>query len=229
MRRLLPSVLLPFSVLMVLTACGPAPIEPAPEGPLFDAADAAGAPPIKDGLWLADGPDCKVDADQSAYDWPSCSRWFVIRDGERQTFAPSSGDRKVGTWLRERIVVAAGEPRIIQSAGTTAQGETVIGYLAMSPIAFDPNNGPITSLQTWTIDCTPPTKQDLRNHWLHEHPDKAGEELARKPDPEPEELVTYPGYDPQCHPRTKDAVRGAATGSRTLAVRTVYRWVRDNP
>lgn len=224
MRRLLPPALL-----LVLAACGPAPPTAAPEGPLFSAADAAGAPAIKEGLWLADGPDCKVDADQSAYEWPACARWFVIRGGERQTFAPSQTDRRLGTWLRERIVVAAGEPRIVQTSGITAQGEAVIGYLAMSPFAQDPDGGPINALQTWTIDCTPPTRQELRNHWLHEHPDKAGEELAPKPEPPPEGLVTYPGYDPQCRPRTKEAVRGAAIGSRTLAVRTVYRWVRDNP
>ncbi len=214
--------------LLLLAACGPAPPTLAPEGPLFAAKDAVGAPPIKDGLWLADGPECKVDADQSAYDWPACARWFVVRDGERRTFAPSSGDRHVGTWLIERIVVAAGEPRVIQSAGTTAEGQTVISYQAMSSIAQEAG-GPITSLQTWTIDCTPPTKQDLRNHWLHEHPEKAGEDLAPKSDPEPDELVTYPGYDVQCHPRTQAAVRGAAAGSRTLAVRTVFRWVRLNP
>lgn len=224
MRRMLPAALL-----LTLAACGPPPIQPAPEGPLFAAADAAGAPPIKDGLWLADGPDCKVEADRSAYDWPACARWFVVQNGERRTFAPSQRDRHVGDWLTERIVVAAGEPRIIQTAGVTASGGTAIGYLAMSPIAYDPDGGPITSLQTWTIDCSPPTKQDLRNHWLHEHPEKAGEELARKPEPEPEELVTYPGYDPQCRPRTQAAVRGAAAGSRTLAVRTVYRWVRAAP
>src|SRR3569623_3734682 len=101
MRRLLPPALL-----LTLAACGPAPPTLAPEGPLFAARDAAGAPPIKDGLWLADGPVCKVDAAQSAYDWPACARWFVVQEGERRTFAPSTGDRHAGTWLRERIVVA---------------------------------------------------------------------------------------------------------------------------
>lgn len=212
--------------LLLLAACGPAPPTLAPEGPLFAAKDAAGAPPIKDGLWLADGPVCKVDAEPSAYDWPACARWFVVQGGERRLFTASAGDRHVGIWLREWIVVAAGEPRIIQTAGVTDQGQTAIGYLAMSSIAQDPGGGPITSLQIWTIDCQPPSQEDLHNHWLHEHPDKAGEELARKPEPEPDGLVTYPGYDPQCHPRTQAAVRGAAAGSRTLAVRTVYRWVR---
>ncbi|MDQ0462439.1 hypothetical protein QO010_000187 [Caulobacter ginsengisoli] len=213
---------------LLLAACGPAPPTAAPEGPLFAAKDADGAPPVRDGLWLSDGPVCEVDAAQSAYDWPACARWFVLENGERRVFTPSAGDRTKGTWLRERWIVAAGEPRIIQSAGITAEGKPVWGYQAMSPIATDAQ-GRITSLQTWNIDCSPPTKQDLRNHWLHEHPEKAGEDLATKPEPEPDEPVRYPGYDPLCQPRTQAVVRGAAAGSRTLAVRTVWRWVRETP
>jgi hypothetical protein len=214
-----------LTLALLLAACGPAPPSLAPEGPLFAVKDAAGAPPVLDGLWLSDGPVCKVDAAQPAYDWPACARWFVLKDGERRVFQPSATDRTQGTWSREQWIVAAGEPRVIQSAGRTNEGKPVWGYQAMSSIAQDAQ-GRITSLQTWSIDCTPPTKEDLRNHWLHEHPDKAGEDPAVKPEPEPDELQTYPGYDLQCQPRTQAAVRGAAAGSRTLAVRTVWRWVR---
>jgi hypothetical protein len=55
--------------------------------PLFTAADAAGAPRLRDGIWLMEeavDPDdeaCVFNLRRSVKRWPDCADWALIREG----------------------------------------------------------------------------------------------------------------------------------------------------
>jgi len=85
------------------------------------AADAAGAPHLREGLWRTEDPKCKVDEAKPAERWPACASWFHVR-GNR-SFAPRwigtgtdyAHNREVVGWTESAIVLAGGAPAILQS------------------------------------------------------------------------------------------------------------------
>lgn len=93
------------------------------QAPWFDPVDAAGAPPLRDGVWAAAAADCRFDASRPLEQWPGCAQGRVIRGGEELALnSIGSGDghgrlvRAHYDWSSEAFVLAAGAPRIHQSA-----------------------------------------------------------------------------------------------------------------
>jgi hypothetical protein len=93
------------------------------EAPWFGPADAAGAPALRDGVWTAMQPDCRFDPARPLEQWPACAQGRVIRGGEALDLSSiqsedGRGRRRVSdySWSSEAFVLAAGTPRIHQSA-----------------------------------------------------------------------------------------------------------------
>jgi hypothetical protein len=91
--------------------------------PWFGAADAAGAPSLRDGVWAAAASDCRFDASRPLEQWPDCAHGRVIRGGEELGLNSSGSVDEHGRlvqadydWSSEAFVLAAGDPRIHQSA-----------------------------------------------------------------------------------------------------------------
>ena len=99
------------------------------QAPWFGPVDAAGAPPLRDGVWAAVAPDCRFDTGRPLEQWPYCAHGRVIRGGEDLALnSVGSGNGHGGParvdhdWSSEAFVLAAGVPRIHQSACGAPRG-----------------------------------------------------------------------------------------------------------
>ena len=157
MRRIL--AVLPILSLGLLSACNVV----LTKQPLFTAADEAGAPSLRPGVWVMEDPDCSVDEKTPMTSWPDCSGGMVFRDG--QAIGVSHKDGKT-SWERQPMVIAAGDPRIAQlrihlnlSSGsgrnTSGQDTTLYGYAALKVLKSGPR-GKITAFTYWPVQCGPP-------------------------------------------------------------------------
>lgn len=100
------------------------------QAPWFDPINAAGAPPLRDGVWAAVAPDCRFDADRPLEQWPGCAQGRVIRGGEQLALNSVRSEDADGRqtwaqydWSSEALVLAAGDPRINQRACGEPLGE----------------------------------------------------------------------------------------------------------
>ena len=99
------------------------------EAPWFGPADAAGAPALRDGVWAAVRPDCRFDAARPLEQWPACAQGRVIRGGEGLDLSSVQSEDERGrgrpsaySWSSEPFILAAGAPRIHQSACGAPRG-----------------------------------------------------------------------------------------------------------
>jgi hypothetical protein len=199
--------------------------------PVFQAADASGAPPFKPGLWASPDPGCDFKESAPFDAWPKCANGSEIRpDAIMATVDPSAvtatSDNKAASGPKKiamQYVLAAGDPRVMQvdlhipEAGLGQLG--FFYFVAVKPTRFD-DDGRITAAQLWPIQCGPPpppqTTQtangnDMTKGMVTEHP--------------------LPGLkvdNGECTPADKAAVRDAATPSRAWADNVgELHWVRD--
>ncbi|MFI4934224.1 MAG: hypothetical protein ACHP7N_06370 [Caulobacterales bacterium] len=203
--------------------------------PLFTAADEAGAPPLRPGVWLifTDG-DCKFDESRPLLQWPECAGGAIVKQGEI-----AGHDRKADkdVWEHDPFIFAAGDPRIAQilttenisvdasataSGGATASASSSGGgqtqsyaYAAARPTKTDAD-GKITAITFWEVLCGPPPPKN-----------KKGEDTAMgtmKPLPG---MEMKPG-DAMCTTTSTKALRGAARASEAWKEKALNaHWVRD--
>lgn len=186
--------------------------------PVFTAADAAGAPPLRTGVWAGPEPDCKFDEAAPAADWPKCANGSIITPSEAKGIGAEAKP--------SAYVLAAGDPRILQAAAdfsaggdaSVKQNGQMYFFLAFEPLGSDAE-GRIVKAQAWFIQCGPPPAP---------HKGDSGKDIK------PEDFVTkhpLPGLKVDggmCTPADKAAVRGAARASRAWADQLLQtHWVRD--
>lgn len=182
--------------------------------PLFTAADDVHVK-FRDGVWLMDRPDCRVNEKASTATWPDCAAWGVRRDG-----AVFSFDRKTRVWKPEMsdadALVAAGDPLILQGRiHQTDSPETLYFYAGLNIKAKDPQ-GRITAYDLWLVQCGPPPPQtpNAPHRSRTEHP-FAG-------------LVMDPDDGSNCTTADPAALRAAARASKAFAESGGGgHWVRD--
>lgn len=179
--------------------------------PMFDAGD-AGSPDLRNGLWLADSGDCKVDTRKPLRRWPDCADWMIYRDGAL-TFPEggkaSDADGKVFALL------TSGTPRVWQVTITDAEGKQISFYAGLEPVELD-RRGRIIRYRSWPALCGP----------APERPADREETLS--------DLVTttpFPGLTMEgggCLPADEAALRNAVAASRALAEPLKEaRWIRE--
>lgn len=134
--------------------------------PWFTAADAAGAPRLRDGLWaVLDTPDCQFDQTQSPDKWPECADAMVV-EGDRllslswTSDAENGGRRPDGVDVAE-IILATGTPRVLQFHALGKEGEEggaradkIWFFVGIRPTAQD-SSGRITGFNRWVVQCGP--------------------------------------------------------------------------
>lgn len=220
------------------------------EAPWFSPADAASAPPLRDGVWAAVDPDCRFDAGKPLEEWPGCARGRVIRGGEELVLNSIKTEDSRGRlkrvdydWSSESFVLAAGAPRIHQracgeprdaeepeaeSSGNTVErsraneavSRLVYCYAGLRSDALDAE-GRIVVFTTWPIWCGP-------------FPQRAEGERGPNVTDAPFPGLTVVGE--HCVADDVAALRAAATASETLEApgepahplaHARFRWVRD--
>jgi hypothetical protein len=153
------------------------------ETPWFGPAEAASAPPLRDGVWAAVDPDCRFDASRPLEQWPGCAQGRVFRGGEELELNVVESEDEHGRrarsdydWSSEAFVLAAGAPRIHQracgepglpkadppsaegpadlSAVDEAVSRLVYCYAGLRADALDAEDR-IVAFTTWPIWCGP--------------------------------------------------------------------------
>lgn len=192
------------------------------EEPLFTAEDAAGAPPLRTGLWMAyqvegDEP-CRFDPNRPVRKWPDCAGWVLVRERDILQLVESGKER---VWVSHAFILASGQPRILQttwllSGADHEGGGTNSEFSAVVPIGHD-ESGRISDYRTWEAQCGP------RN--TTEYPPESG--------PHPTTLAPLPGLvmsedGNSCEAKDREAVRGAIAASEAWDInRNAARWVRE--
>lgn len=204
--------------------------------PLFTAADASGAPPLRPGVWsFFREAGCKVDESQPFADWPNCSGGGIVRNGE---IAGHKAGAPPGELEREPVTIAGGDPRILQvqvkidvtagaeatasggaeasaSATATSPKDQPYGYAGLRPTKFD-SEGRITAFRFWPVQCGPPPPKNAKGE------DTAAATLHPLPG-----LEMKPG-DAVCTTASAAALRNAARASEAWDDQhQESHWVRD--
>jgi hypothetical protein len=136
--------------------------------PMFAAADGAGAPAPRSGLWrLEFHDDCKVDEAQPLKQWPSCAGGVVFGAGTVSYF---DRDGDVPVWKTDPLILAAGAPLVGQAKVNVSGGMKLTGdayaYVGIRPLKVD-ETGRFTRMEFWPVQCGPPSKT---NDGFTEHP-----------------------------------------------------------
>jgi hypothetical protein len=207
----------PLFALLLLGACNSV----ASKDALFTAADAVGAPPLRDGVWV-ENDGCRFNVRKPVQNWPECASWFVVRGGELLRWEDDAGD-KTRVWSPQPFLLASGDPRIMQvqyppseDPNTKAMVDEGYGYLAIAPTALDAE-GRIVGVRRWLVECGPLPPSDDK--------DKSKIRVdSQTLEPFPGLVLTKGGG---CLADKAEAVRGAAAASRSFAEPVDARWVRD--
>jgi hypothetical protein len=207
-----------FAVLLLgLTACNRV-ITPTP---LFTAADAAGAPVLRDGVWLmeeAADPDddeaCVVNTRRPVKRWPDCANWLLLREGE---VVMSNQGGKAGRgkeeWVSMPLLVVGGEPALLQLGQLDEDpARTEYSYMGFAPTRRD-DAGRVVAFDYWMTLCGPPPPQG---------------------EGQPSRYLTWEllpgltGAGDNCTTTSKDAVRQATAASQAWGGGESMRGVRDS-
>lgn len=186
--------------------------------PMFKAADAAGAPGLKEGVWVNMDADCKADLAGPVDGWPECASGVVLKDGAFR------GEDKDGKTYAIPVVLAAGDPRIlqvqIQDDAPSMAGESpgsIFLYVALEAVKSDAA-GNIVEYRGWSVLCGPPPPEGSKQ------PNGKPRYGTLKPLPG----LTLDAEQSGCTPADKAALIGAAKASRAFAPEAegVSRWLR---
>jgi hypothetical protein len=191
--------------------------------PVFTKADAAGAPPLKPGVWRqdADASCPPFDESQPLAAWPACANGFVVKQDSVGAFQTQAGKT---SWASTAFILASGSPRVLQihldaSIGGSSLPPLYV-YGAVEPTKLDAD-GKIVALTSWLVMCGEPPPADAkmpdgkstRNGTLHPLPGLKMDDSAN-----------------DCTTTSPDAIRGAAKASRQWTKPsdlTRDHWVRD--
>ena len=88
--------------------------------PWFVEQTAETRPRLRDGVWLSEQPDCKVDETQPAERWPACASWSYQRGN--QNLSPQWSEEGTGRhrrrtyndWSTSESWLVSGDPLIVQ-------------------------------------------------------------------------------------------------------------------
>lgn len=214
-------------VLMVLTSGCNMVVS---EKPWFAPNDTIGAPPLRDGVWVGESDEnCQFDEKMPIESWPECASSTVIRGSEwlipkwNSIGEGRKGTREFSAWESTEMLVAAGDPLILQSRSNGDEpGKFFFAYAGLKPTAFDTQRK-VTAASIWLVACGP---IDQRRERV-----KSGyaEETQYVTDKPFSGLVVT---DKNCVADSVASLRGAAKQSAALSDAlggkiTQMHWVRD--
>ncbi|HEY6816720.1 MAG TPA: hypothetical protein VI168_14365 [Croceibacterium sp.] len=218
------------------------------EEPWFSEAEAQPKPRLRDGLWLAADPGCRVDEAKPAERWPDCASASFVRGDETWTMdwetAEGRGRRRTfAGWKRdtpddEMMFVANGDHLIAQGQSqVTPEGTLPAEIASASDMPAAPSymylafrfqlgdDGKAIAMESWSVQCGPlPVERRSRGRRRQSEDD-----LPALPDGNVTDRP-FPGLtvvDDNCTAESADAVRNASVLSEALGPPTLMRWIRD--
>jgi hypothetical protein len=177
--------------------------------PWFAAADAAGAPRLREGVWRLESDPanaCNVHENRPLETWPSCASGMVVRPFDLLGLSKSAGGWK---WDTAPYLIAAGAPPVMQLADSEPASASY-EYLWVRPVRFDDQNRAV-AIRGWRVLCGPP---------------------APSPPPAGAKPTFYPGLTVAsggCAADSVGSLRAAAKSTETDYATDVFEahWVRD--
>lgn len=129
--------------------------------PMFAAADGAGGPVPRPGLWRMElGDSCTVDETRPLSEWPKCAGGMMLGAGT-VSYYDRSGDTPV--LKSEPLVMSAGQPMVgqvkVDVGGDIKLGGDIYAYVGVRPLKLD-EAGRFTRFEFWPVQCGPPSKAD---------------------------------------------------------------------
>ncbi len=193
--------------------------------PLFTAADAAGAPQLRPGLWTHPDPGCAFDAATPAHTWPDCAGSVVVRPtyfrGIRfGSAAPDADSNKAVPVDAVPYILAGAYPSVLQvRIGDPGKPKQYV-FEGLRPTKLD-EAGRVVEARMWLVQCGPPEPPAADS--------KGGVYHATK---SPLPGLTMQGVD--CVARDAETVIRAARASEAWRQNDggwgpTIRWVRDRP
>jgi len=154
---------------------------------------------FKDGLWVAEDPDCKFSVKRPVRSWPKCANWLVLGNGK----VVGGPDPKPGEVPAE-LVIAEGQPPILEFPLKDDGEKTAKGYAYLAIERTGSDAGGVTAINLWAVACG----------------------TERVPG-STREIDPYPGIDNDCHPQSVNALRAAAVASRPATSKVGrMKWIR---
>lgn len=186
------------------------------ETPMFDAAD-AGAPALREGVWLIDDPECVVDDRAPASTWPECANWMLL-EGGMMKFPGETGMSGLGD-DELPVVLTGGTPRVWQVTLKSPKDDKAMNlYLGFEAIETGAD-GRIVRYRSWPGQCGPLPPPPPGG------PDKPADLVTQRP---------FPGLtvqkDGTCTPRDEAALRDGVARSQALdpgRLKEEGRWIRE--
>ena len=173
--------------------------------PMFSAADAAGGPVFRDGVWASPEPRCQFDPNKPVETWPKCA----------------NGSAHFDMKPVESYLTVSGDPAIVQLRSVGDDQAVNYLYAAVTPMRTDAE-GRVVAFKAWVVLCGPPNKGPAMS--------RAGKALTLKHAGTRHPLagLTMDADGDNCTPADPSAVRAAAVASRAWAEDLkVVAWVRD--
>ena len=171
------------------------------ETPVFTEEQSA-APAPRDGIWVADDPECPFEASTPQARWPSCAMWIVASGSGREIDLRNGK----GEAQSARVIMADGRPRIMQIQwhdDAKDDGKTFYVFFGLEPGPVQ-SDGTFIAARSWEVKCG--TKR-----------------------PEGSDIEPYPGINRECRPSSQQAVRSAVVPSRATAEMAMsWRWLRPD-
>ena len=190
-------------LLAACTALGACNLAVSPE-PIFSQDERSPTLSLKEGLWVASDAECDGRPAPPPGEPPCGERVIVRKDGLIISKDISDEGKEPLAYL-----IVDGDPPIMQVGMhdhdvPPEDKRTIYGFLALKPQKVD-SDGKIVALTSWFVLCGP------------------GEGGSKPKEP-------FPGFDEECRPSSRDALRKAAVMSPGLdAERDDWRWVSANP
>ena len=193
--------------------------------PLFAAADSAGAPRLRPGLWTHPDAGCAFDTATPAHTWPDCAGSVVVRPtyfrGVRfGSAAPKADADKAMPADAVPYVLAGVYPSVLQvRIGDAGRAKQYV-FEGLRPTKLD-GAGRIVEARLWLVQCGPPEPPAAGSGEKFYHATKS----------------PLPGLvmkDTDCVARDAETVFRAARASEAWRQNDggwaqSIRWVRDRP
>jgi hypothetical protein len=126
--------------------------------PMFSEADAHGQAQLRAGVWMDEHQTCDFDVKAPVDTWPSCANGWVVRPGA--VTGPRERGAPRAAWVTSPIVLAAGDPAVLQIRLGDEDGLAVTYiYAGVRPLKRDAE-GRITEMASWPALCGPPPPPD---------------------------------------------------------------------
>lgn len=198
--------------------------------PWLEEIEDEGEPPeFKDGLWIVESKNCRVDVSAPVAEWPLCAEFLALEGGtwytpEWENEPEGHGGPRLTDWTSQSNLLISGNPVMMEAIvswdnkESEETRESPYVYFGLRPTASD-KQGKVTAMRIWPARCGPVGKPTRR---VSPDGKTVGSYVTTRPFPG----LTIESYN--CRAQNLEALKSAIRSSEALAgnARKAH-WVRS--